>query len=100
MEGSGSSSPIILLKCSENMGLSMLEVVNLSPLPCPPSIHLCITQLHTKPGVAEQFLQDVKDGIEEIMKDLNAKTTGMVRRPAHSEGGVCGCFSDGVNDPS
>lgn len=68
------------------MVLPILEVMNLSPLPCPPSIHLCITQLHTKPGVAEQFLRDVKDGIEEIMKDLNAKTTGMVRRPARSDG--------------
>lgn len=57
-------------------------MVNLSSLICLPSIHLCITQLHTKPGVAEQFLKDVKDGIEDIMKDLNAKTTGMVRRPA------------------
>ncbi|XP_065699579.1 sphingosine-1-phosphate lyase 1 isoform X2 [Patagioenas fasciata] len=50
---------------------------NLNALQFPPSIHLCITQLHTKPGVAEQFLRDVKDSIEEIMKDLNAKTTGM-----------------------
>lgn len=68
------------------MELYTLVVVNSSPLPCLPSIHLCITQLHTKPGVAEQFLKDVKDSIEDIMKDLTAKTTGMVRRPAHSEG--------------
>ncbi|KFU90055.1 Sphingosine-1-phosphate lyase 1, partial [Chaetura pelagica] len=50
---------------------------NLNVLQFPPSIHLCITQLHTKPGVAEQFLQDVKDSVEDIMKDLSAKTTGM-----------------------
>ncbi|XP_071896431.1 sphingosine-1-phosphate lyase 1 isoform X5 [Anas platyrhynchos] len=50
---------------------------NLNVLQFPPSIHLCITQLHTKAGVAEQFLKDVKDSIEDIMKDLNAKTTGM-----------------------
>uniref|UniRef100_A0A8C2TEL2 sphinganine-1-phosphate aldolase n=1 Tax=Coturnix japonica TaxID=93934 RepID=A0A8C2TEL2_COTJA len=50
---------------------------NLNILQFPPSIHLCITQLHTKPGVAEQFLKDVKDSIEDIMKNLNAKTTGM-----------------------
>jgi len=72
--------------CSENVELYILEMGNLSPFPCLPSIHLCITQLHTKSGVAEQFLKDVKDSIEEIMKDLNAKTTGMVRRLAHSEG--------------
>lgn len=68
------------------MELYVREMVNLSPLPCLPSIHLCITQLHTKSGVAEQFLKDVKDSIEEIMKDLDAKTTGMVRRPTCSEG--------------
>ncbi|KAF2988032.1 hypothetical protein EK904_011257, partial [Melospiza melodia maxima] len=50
---------------------------NLNVLQFPPSIHLCITQLHTKPGVAEQFLKDVRDSIQDIMKDLNAKTTGM-----------------------
>ncbi|KAM6104851.1 LOW QUALITY PROTEIN: sphingosine-1-phosphate lyase 1 [Pterocles gutturalis] len=50
---------------------------NLNALQFPSSIHLCITQLHTKPGVAEQFLKDVKDSIEEIMKNLKAKTTGM-----------------------
>ncbi|KAJ7426927.1 Sphingosine-1-phosphate lyase 1 [Willisornis vidua] len=50
---------------------------NLNVLQFPPSIHLCITQLHTKPGVAEEFLKDVRDSIEHIMKDLNAKTTGM-----------------------
>ncbi|XP_064369691.1 sphingosine-1-phosphate lyase 1 isoform X2 [Dromaius novaehollandiae] len=50
---------------------------NLNVLQFPPSIHLCITQLHTKPGVAEQFLRDVKDSVEEIMKDVNAETTGM-----------------------
>lgn len=50
---------------------------NLNILQFPPSIHLCITQLHTKSGVAEQFLKDVKDSIEDIMNNLNAKTTGM-----------------------
>ncbi|NXA36648.1 SGPL1 lyase, partial [Eudromia elegans] len=50
---------------------------NLNILQFPPSIHLCITQLHTRPGVAEHFLRDVKAGVEEIMKDVRAKTTGM-----------------------
>ncbi|KFP67832.1 Sphingosine-1-phosphate lyase 1 [Cariama cristata] len=50
---------------------------NLNVLQFPSSIHICITQLHTKSGVAEQFLKDVKDSIEDIMKDLHAKTTGM-----------------------
>lgn len=65
------------------------EVANLSllPSPLPASIHLCITQLHTKSGVAEQFLKDVRDSVEDIMKDLNAKTTGMVR--SRDIAGVC-----------
>ncbi|NXD14653.1 SGPL1 lyase, partial [Nothocercus nigrocapillus] len=50
---------------------------NLNILQFPPSIHLCITQLHTRPGVADRFLRDVKDSVEEIMKDVHAKTTGM-----------------------
>lgn len=65
----------MLCKCAA----AVHKVTNLSSLPCLPSIHICITQLHTKPGVAEQFLKDVKDSIEDIMKNLNAKTTGMVR---------------------
>ncbi|NXY37186.1 SGPL1 lyase, partial [Pomatorhinus ruficollis] len=43
----------------------------------PPSIHPPPPQLHTKPGVAEPPPQDVRDSIQDIMKDLNAKTTGM-----------------------
>ncbi|NXA47960.1 SGPL1 lyase, partial [Nothocercus julius] len=50
---------------------------NLNILQFPPSIHLCITQLHTQPGVADRFLRDVRDSIEEIVKDVHAKTTGM-----------------------
>ncbi|XP_019394190.1 PREDICTED: sphingosine-1-phosphate lyase 1 [Crocodylus porosus] len=50
---------------------------NLNVLQFPRSIHLCITLLHTKDGVAELFLEDVKECIFEIMKDPGAKTTGM-----------------------
>ncbi|XP_042712819.2 sphingosine-1-phosphate lyase 1 isoform X2 [Chrysemys picta bellii] len=50
---------------------------NLNVLQFPSSIHLCITLLHTKPGIAEQFLEDVRDCVLEIMKDPKAKTTGM-----------------------
>ncbi|XP_067408774.1 sphingosine-1-phosphate lyase 1 [Emydura macquarii macquarii] len=50
---------------------------NLNVLQFPSSIHLCITLLHTQPGIAEQFLHDVRDCVSEIMKDPKAKTTGM-----------------------
>jgi len=34
--------------------------------------------LHTQPGVAEQFLSDVKREVAIIMKNPKEKTTGMV----------------------
>uniref|UniRef100_A0A6I8NPK2 sphinganine-1-phosphate aldolase n=1 Tax=Ornithorhynchus anatinus TaxID=9258 RepID=A0A6I8NPK2_ORNAN len=40
-------------------------------------IHICLTQLHTKPGVATQFLKDVRESVTQIMKNPKAKTTGM-----------------------
>uniref|UniRef100_A0A8D0LB81 Sphingosine-1-phosphate lyase 1 n=1 Tax=Sphenodon punctatus TaxID=8508 RepID=A0A8D0LB81_SPHPU len=50
---------------------------NLNVLQFPSSVHLCITLLHTRPGVADLFLKDVRECIFEIMKDPNAKTTGI-----------------------
>lgn len=34
--------------------------------------------LHTQPGVAEQFIKDVKEEVAIIMKNPKEKTTGMV----------------------
>lgn len=34
--------------------------------------------LHTQPGVAEQFINDVKKEVAIIMKNPKEKTTGMV----------------------
>ncbi|XP_053307154.1 sphingosine-1-phosphate lyase 1 [Spea bombifrons] len=50
---------------------------NLNTLQFPSSIHLCLTLLHTKPGVAQQFVKDVQESVAVIMKDPGAKTTGM-----------------------
>ncbi|XP_069466838.1 sphingosine-1-phosphate lyase 1 [Ambystoma mexicanum] len=50
---------------------------NLNSLQFPSSIHICITLLHTRNGVAQQFLKDVRESVAEIMKDPEAKTTGM-----------------------
>nr|XP_056706485.1 sphingosine-1-phosphate lyase 1 [Euleptes europaea] len=49
----------------------------LSMLQYPSSIHIALTLLHTKPGVAEQFLKDIRESVSEIMKDPKAKTTGV-----------------------
>lgn len=45
---------------------------------CFQSIHICCTVLHTKPGVADQFVRDVKEQVAIIMKNPKEKTTGMV----------------------
>uniref|UniRef100_A0AAY4E3D2 sphinganine-1-phosphate aldolase n=1 Tax=Denticeps clupeoides TaxID=299321 RepID=A0AAY4E3D2_9TELE len=50
---------------------------NLNTLQFPSSIHICVTVLHTKPGVAEQFISDVKEQVAIIMKNPKEKTTGM-----------------------
>ncbi|XP_051946274.1 sphingosine-1-phosphate lyase 1-like [Xyrauchen texanus] len=50
---------------------------NLNTLQFPSSIHICVTMLHTQPGVAEQFVNDVKKEVANIMKNPNEKTTGM-----------------------
>ncbi|KAM3913487.1 sphingosine-1-phosphate lyase 1 [Leptodactylus fuscus] len=49
---------------------------NLNTLQFPSSIHICLTLLHTKPGVAQLFVQDVRDSVSVIMEDPTAKTTG------------------------
>uniref|UniRef100_A0A8C9U6V3 sphinganine-1-phosphate aldolase n=1 Tax=Scleropages formosus TaxID=113540 RepID=A0A8C9U6V3_SCLFO len=50
---------------------------SLNTLQFPSSIHICVTLLHTKPGVAEQFVSDVKQEAAIIMKNPKEKTTGM-----------------------
>ncbi|XP_064172753.1 sphingosine-1-phosphate lyase 1 [Anguilla rostrata] len=50
---------------------------NLNSLQFPSSIHICVTLLHTQPGVAEQFVGDVTDLVAVIMKNPKEKTTGM-----------------------
>ena len=49
---------------------------NLNSLQFPKSFHICLTLLHTKKGVAERFLKDVRECTAEIMKDPNVKPTG------------------------
>ncbi|XP_074502877.1 sphingosine-1-phosphate lyase 1 isoform X1 [Sebastes fasciatus] len=50
---------------------------NLNTLQYPSSIHICCTVLHTKSGVADQFVHDVKEQVAIIMKNPKEKTTGM-----------------------
>lgn len=41
--------------------------------------HICITHMHTTDGVADRFINDVKDGLVEIMKVPDIPTEGKVR---------------------
>lgn len=49
---------------------------NLNTLQFPSSIHICVTVLHTQPGVADRFVRDVKEQVAIIMKNPKEKTTG------------------------
>ena len=42
------------------------------------SIHICCTLTHTKEGVADRFLNDVKQSMEEIMANPDSEIGGMV----------------------
>ncbi len=39
---------------------------SLNGLHRPPALHICVTLRHTQPGVAEQFLDDLKSSVEEV----------------------------------
>ncbi|XP_048472292.1 sphingosine-1-phosphate lyase 1 [Rhincodon typus] len=49
---------------------------NLNTLQFPSSIHICVTLLHTKDRVADQFVEDLRESVAEIMKNPDEKTTG------------------------
>lgn len=49
---------------------------NLNMLQFPFGFHICITQLHTAPGVADQFLNDVKEAVKEILKNPDVSLSG------------------------
>lgn len=41
-------------------------------------IHICITHLHTKPGVASSFVEDLHIELQEILRNPNVELTGKV----------------------
>jgi len=50
---------------------------NLSNLQFPSSIHICVTLVHTKGDSARELIQDIRQGVEEIMKNPNEKAEGV-----------------------
>ncbi|KAG8221966.1 hypothetical protein J437_LFUL007807 [Ladona fulva] len=49
---------------------------NLNPLQFPCGIHLCVTLMHTAKGVADKFLQDVREEIAIVMKSPKDEVCG------------------------
>ncbi|KAJ8961993.1 hypothetical protein NQ314_005775 [Rhamnusium bicolor] len=49
---------------------------NLNTLQFPSGIHICITLMHTQPGVADNFLKDVRDALSEIMENPSLPVEG------------------------
>lgn len=41
-------------------------------------MHICVTYMHTKEGIAERFVNDVKAALKEIMKEPDLKVEGKV----------------------
>ena len=48
---------------------------NLNGLHKPSAVHLCVTQRHTQPGVAERFLEDLKAAVEHVRANPGEKGT-------------------------
>lgn len=81
---------------------------NLNALQFPSSIHLCVTMVHTKPGIADRFIADFERCTAEILKTPNAKCEGQAAiyglaqsipdRSIVSE--LAGCFFDGYYSTS
>uniref|UniRef100_A0A1A9WWT6 sphinganine-1-phosphate aldolase n=1 Tax=Glossina brevipalpis TaxID=37001 RepID=A0A1A9WWT6_9MUSC len=49
---------------------------NLNTLQFPSGIHICITDMHTAPGIADKFLVDLQKSVAELMKDPQQPVTG------------------------
>lgn len=67
------SSVFNILEMSEQMSK---RGWNLNTLQFPSGFHICITQMHTQDGVADQMLQDMKDISKQLSKSPNTKLTG------------------------
>lgn len=51
---------------------------NLNTLQFPCGIHICVTHVHTNPGVADQFVEDVRLELETILKTPDTPVEGKV----------------------
>lgn len=49
---------------------------NLNALQFPSAVHICVTLLHTQPGVADRFINDVKEITKTCLQDPKACDVG------------------------
>lgn len=49
---------------------------SLNALQFPPSLHFCVTHVHTQAGKAEEFINDIKAGVVEILRHPDLELTG------------------------
>lgn len=68
----------IYCKNIEDITRCALKYKRIYLIKCYFRIHICITQLHTLPGVADRFLNDVRIEIENIMQNPNENLEGQV----------------------
>jgi len=69
------SEPEVSVVAFESSEFNILRVLDdmaakgwhLNALQNPSGVHIAVTKLHTKPGVAEKFVTDLKDCVKEIM---------------------------------
>jgi len=59
----------------------------LNPLQHPPALHICVTLRHTQPGVAERFVEDLREAVEYVRAhpEVQGQMTpiyGMASNPA------------------
>jgi glutamate/tyrosine decarboxylase-like PLP-dependent enzyme len=46
---------------------------SLNGLHKPPAVHICVTLRHTQPGVAERFIADLREAVEDVRKHPDVK---------------------------
>ena len=61
------------------MGYMAEKGWNLNGLQRPPAVHICLTHRHTQPGLAEKFITDLKESVDQVAEHPEQATSGMGR---------------------
>ncbi len=52
---------------------------SLNGLQMPPGIHICLTLRHAQPGLAERFIEDLKEAVSHVIQNPEMETEGVGR---------------------